>query len=135
MKAITKVMKMSKTNDLRQLIYTQLNTISGIKAVYSDVADNEAIYPHIVFTINSIDLGDSTKCDYIVDIDVWDKGTSTTIVIDLADAVECLFQDKLEPQETILPVFYLVSNKKILDEDKTIQHRLVQVQVKLNERS
>lgn len=85
-----------RTNDLKKLVQTKLKTLTT--NVYHEIADENAVYPHIVFTFRRIDLQDLSRQDYILEIDVWDKGTSTTAVDDLADSVENLLQGKNLPQ-------------------------------------
>lgn len=123
---------MSKTNDLRKLVQSRLKTVCN--NVFYEVADKESLYPHIVFSIDSIDLGDFARNDLIIEMDIWDKSTSARAIEDLADDVEELFNNANVPQETILPTFFLIDRKTILDPDKTIRHRIVRVQVQNYER-
>ena len=117
----------TKTNALKKLIQTKLKTLTT--DVYFETAVDNALYPHIVFSFRSIDLGDLSRQDYMLDVDVWDKGKSTTAVDALCDQVETLLQAQNLPQTTILPTFYLVDRKSLLDEDKQIKHRLVRFQI------
>ena len=117
----------TKTNALKKLIQTKLKTLTT--DVYFETAADNALYPHIVFSFRSIDLGDLSRQDYMLDVDVWDKGKKTTAVDALCDQVETLLQAQNLPQTTILPTFYLVDRKSLLDEDKQIKHRLVRFQI------
>ena len=121
-----------RTNDLKKLVQTKLKTLTT--NVYHELADKDAVYPHIVFTFRRIDLQDLSRQDYILEVDVWDKGTSTTAVDDLADSIENLLQGKNLPQTNILPTFYLIDRRNILDEDKSIRHRQIQFQIQNYER-
>ena len=124
-----------RTNDLKRLVQTKLKTVTA--KVYHELADDDAIYPHIVFNFRRIDLGDLARQDYILEVDVWDKLTSTnnTQQIDnLADSVEKLLQAENLPQENILPTFSLIDEQNVLDEDKQIRHRKIQFQVQNYER-
>lgn len=123
---------MSKTNELRELIKKRITTICP--NVYYEVASDEHIYPHIVFSFGTIDNGDLSRDDLYMDLDLWDKGKSAVSIEDLADQVEVLFQNQNLPQETILPTFYLIDRKSIPDEDKLIRHRLIRVQIQNYER-
>lgn len=117
----------TKTNDLKKLIQTKLKTLST--NVYYEIADDTAMYPHIVFSFRTINLEDLSRQDYILDVDVWDKGRSTTAIDALCDNIEKLLHSENLPQIYILPTFYLIDRKSILDEDKNIKHRLIRFQV------
>lgn len=118
---------MARTNDLKKLIQGKLLTLTA--NVYHEQARDDALYPHIVFAFKEVNLGDISRQDYILEIDVWDKGTLTTTVDDLADSVEDLFHTENLPQENILPTFYKIDRKAILDPDKTIKHRIIRFQI------
>jgi hypothetical protein len=117
-------MQMSKTNDLRLLIKSKLITVCS--NVYYEIADEKAMYPHIVysFTFNENDL---SRDDITIEFDVWDKSDSAVQIENLCDSIEKLFNNENSPQETILPTFYRIDRKKILDEDKAIRHRLIRI--------
>lgn len=117
----------TKTNDLKKLIQTKLKTLTT-NVFYENATDN-AMYPHVVFTFNSIDLGDLSRQDYMLNVDVWDKGKSTTAVDELCDKIEALLQGENLPQTRILPTFYLVDRRNIPDEDKQIRHRIIRFQI------
>ena len=125
-----------RTNDLKRLVQNKLKTVTA--KVYHELADDNAVYPHIVFNFRRIDLGDLSRQDYILEVDVWDKlsGTnkSTQTIDNLADSVEKLLQAENLPQDYILPTFYLIDRQNVLDEDKQIRHRKIQFQVQNYER-
>lgn len=124
-----------RTNDLKKLVQTQLKTVQqGIK-VYHEVADDTAVYPHLVFQFRRIDLNDLSRQDYVLQVDVWDRNNSTQTADNLADSVENLLQGKNLPQTNVLPTFYLIDRKTVEDEDKMIRHRQIQFQVQNYERS
>ena len=116
-----------RTNDLKKLIQTKLKTVTSL--VYHEIADEKALYPHIVFGFDRIDLEDLSRQDYVLVIDVWDKGNSTTQVDDLAESVENLLQAENLPQENILPTFYLMDEHNVRDEDKAIKHKQIRFQI------
>lgn len=122
----------TKTNDLKKLIMTQLKTLTS--NVYYEIAADNALYPHIVFSFKMINLGDLWRQDYTLDVDVWDKGQSTTRIDSLCDDIEKLLHMQNLPQTDILPTFYLIDRRSILDEDKSIKHRLVRFQIQNYER-
>ena len=121
-----------RTNDLKLLVQTKLKTVTT--KVYHEVADENAMYPHIVFNFRRIDLGDLSRQDYVLEVNVWDKSNSTQQVDNLADSVEKLLQAENLPQDHVLPTFYLIDRQSIWDEDKTIRHRRIQFQVQNYER-
>lgn len=123
---------MSRTNDLKKLIQTKLKTLAT--NVYYEIAADNALYPHVVFTFDSIDLGDLSREDYMLNVDVWDKGKSTAAIDDLCDSIENLLQAENLPQTHILPTFYLVDRRNVPDEDKAIKHRVIRFQIQNYER-
>lgn len=122
----------SRTNDLKKLITTKLKTLTT--NVFFEQATDDALYPHIVYSFRTIDLGDLARQDYILEVDVWDKGTDTTRVDALADSIEDLLQAENLPQTNILPTFYKIDRKSILDSNKSIKHRLIKFQIQNYER-
>jgi len=117
----------TRTNDLKILLKTKLNTIAT--NVFFEQATDDAIYPHIVFSFRTIDLGDLSRQDYILEVDLWDKTTDTTAIDTMADNVEDLLQGQNLPQDHILPTFYKIDRKAIIDSDKDIKHRLIRFQI------
>jgi len=117
----------TRTNELKKFLQTKLKTITN--KVYYEQADDGALYPHIVFNFRTIDLGDLSRQDYILEIDLWDKGLDTNAIDKMADDVENLLQGQNLPQTGILPTFYLYDRKSILDSDKDIKHRLIRFQI------
>lgn len=119
--------EITRTNDLKILLTTKLKTLTT--NVFFEQATDDKLYPHVVFSFRQIDLGDLWRQDYILEIDVWDKGTSTTQVDELSDKIEDLLQGENLPQDRILPTFYKMDRKSILDSDKSIKHRLIRFQI------
>jgi hypothetical protein len=111
---------------------TQLKTLTS--NVYYEIAADNALYPHIVFSFKMINLGDLWRQDYTLDVDVWDKDQSTTRIDSLCDEIEKLLHMQNLPQTDILPTFYLIDRRSIIDEDKSIKHRLVRFQIQNYER-
>lgn len=120
------------TNDLRKLIQSRLKEIC--ENVFFETADNEKLYPHIVYSYETVNLDDLNRKDYIIDINLWDKDSSAVRIEDMTDIVERVFNNQNLPQDTILPTFYKVDRKIIPDEDKKIRHRLVRILVQNYER-
>lgn len=119
--------EITRTNDLKKLIQTKLKTLTT--NVFFEQATDNALFPHIVFGFREIDLGDLSRQDYVLEVDVWDKGKSTVQVDELSDKVEDLLQAQNLPQTHILPTFYKIDRKSIIDSDKDIKHRLIRFQI------
>lgn len=117
----------TRTNDLKELVQTKLKTITT--NVYFEQAADSAMYPHIVFNFNEINLNDLSRQDYTLDVDIWTKGKNSTAIDELADKTEDLLHCQNLPQTSILPTFYKIDRKAIQDPDKSIRHRLVRFQI------
>lgn len=122
-------MASDRTNDLKKLIQTKLKT--KFDNVFFEQGQQDKMFPSAVFALRSVDLGDLARKDYILEVDVWTKGESTYTADNMTDTVCDLLQAENLPQTTILPVFYLIDSRSILDEDKEINHRLIRFQVQL----
>lgn len=123
---------MGRTNKLRKLVKSVLSDeyfiqTYGIKGVWFEAADKEKMYPHITFQFDQINTGDLYRHDLSLIIDLYDKGTSTLVVEQMADDVEDMFNAKNLPQEGILPTFYLERRNVVMDEDKMIRHRQIEI--------
>lgn len=129
-----------RTNELKKLIREQLLSLRAgfpeIADVYYKIADEKALYPHIVFEISSTqtDTMDLTGKDVLLDVNVWDRNVSSVYAEDLSDAIEDLFNKAILPQEKILPVFYCDTKTPVNDEDKQMQHYVVRFTVNYYER-
>lgn len=108
-----------RTNNLKKLIQTKLKSLNI--PVYYKRASDSAGYPHIVFTLRSINTGDLIRSDYDLEIDIWDKGKAYD-ADETADTVEELLKSKNFPTDEVLPTFYADNRKTIDDEDKAISH-------------
>ena len=121
-----------RTNDLKLLVQSKLKTVAA--NVYHEIANEKALYPHIVFNFRRLDLNDLSRQDYILEVDIWDRGDSSQRVDDLADSVENLLQAENLPQTNVLPTFYLIDRNNLPDENKEIKHRRIQFQIQNYER-
>lgn len=119
--------EVKRTNDLKKLVQEKLKTLTT--DVYFENAKPDALYPHVVFSFQRVELGDLSREDFMLDIDVWDKGLSSTAVDDMADSIEDLFQAQNLPQTNILPTFYKEYRLTVPDEDQKIRHRLIRFQI------
>lgn len=123
---------MGRTNELRKLVRTILGESSfidrhGIKEIYHEIASDDKMYPHIVFSFDDINTGDLYRHDLSLIIDIYDKSDSAYLVESIADDIEDMFNAENLPQDTILPTFYLEARRPVADEDKKIRHRQIEV--------
>lgn len=123
---------MSRTNKLRKLVKSILGESKfkakhGIKEIYYELASDNKMYPHIVFSFDGINTGDLYRHDLSLIIDIYDKSDSAYLVEQIADDVEDMFNAENLPQDTILPTFYLEARRPVIDEDKKIKHRQIEV--------
>lgn len=121
---------MNISNSLRKVVQTALSTLKntyGISEVSYRLASEDAMYPHIVFHIDSITPTDMGRNDFQIDVDIWDKGESAR-AFEIADAARELFAFWNAPQEDILPTFYDMSTGQVDDTDKTLVHVVLRIQ-------
>lgn len=117
---------MAKTKALRTIIQTRIDSI--VKSYYRK-ADKGALYPHAVYDFENIDLGDLSRDDLMLVVDLWDYGNNTTRIEELADQLEAAFNAVNLPNEEVLPTFYRAGRKPIDDEDKMINRRQLKFQI------
>lgn len=123
-----------KTNELRAKVKQMLSSVCD--RVYYEFADENAMYPHLVFTMDQQRNTADPCVNVTIDIDVWGKRGITSVVEieDLCDSIEKLFETKNHPLAESLPTFYLESTLAVIDEDKKIIHRVVRVTAQTYER-
>lgn len=115
-----------KTKELKETIQER---IDPVVSCYHRTADPDALYPYAVYNFENIDLGDLSRDDLILVVDLWDSGTDTGRIEEFADQIESLFNNVNLPGEKILPTFYRINRKPIDDEDKTIMRRQLKFQI------
>lgn len=117
---------MSKTNSLREIIQSNINSI--VKSAYRNIDDKED-FPYAVYDFENIDLGDINRDDLILLVDIWGKGNDTSNIEEITDRIDKMFNAANMPSEEVLPTFYRISRQPIDDEDKTIIHRQLKFQI------
>lgn len=123
-------MSLNISNSLRKVIQTALSSLKNtydIKEVSYRVASDDAMYPHVVYHIDSISPTDMGRHDFLLDIDVWDRGEAER-ALEITDAIRELFAFWNTPQEDILPTFYDMSSGQVDDPDRTIVHYVLRIQ-------
>lgn len=127
---------MSRTNELRKLIQTQLvglrTAYPDIKGVYYREADEKKMYPHLVYDFDGTNLEGSDREDSILNVDIFDVETKR--VENIADDVVDMFRCENLPQDVILPTFYFESRRPLPDEDRNVRHILVKFTIQNYER-
>lgn len=113
----------SKTIELRKVITSLLKEVNN--EVYYERASKDAVYPYIVYNLDTINLNNYPRDDIFITIDIWDRNKegSTTKVEILADTLEKVLNMKNKPTDKVLPTFYLENRTSIEDEDEFIKRR------------
>ena len=112
---------MSKTIELRKVITSILRKANA--EVYYENATDTALYPYIVYELESINWGTVGRDDVYLIIDIWDKNDSSLNIELITDKVEDLLNNLNAPTNLVLPTFYKESRRALQDEDKSIRHR------------
>jgi len=112
---------LSKTGELRKLIKTKLDTIMDGKTYYVS-ASAKATFPYAVFSFQSVDLGDLSRDDIELCVDVLNKATSERSIEDICDDIEALFNGANFPTAAILPTIWRQSRYPVQEDDKAIRH-------------
>ena len=115
---IREVLTISTTNELRKLVQELLKEITPL--VYYKIADEDALFPHIVHLIDRVNLIAEHRDDVSLTVDIWTKSESNAI--DMADEVEKKLNRENLPQDGILPTFFLETRITVSDDDKDISH-------------
>lgn len=110
---------MGKTQALRGAIMAQLNRTPG--ATYHKRAPKDAKFPYKVYELQRAELGDLSRDDISLVIDIWDRAVDSKAVEDIADQLESNLRAVNIPGETVFPTFFRDGRFPIEDEDKDIQ--------------
>lgn len=123
---------MERSNTLRKVIQAKLLTLG---TAFPEIAVDRISYgsrapinmfPHLVFEFTTMTPTDMGREDYVLDVHIWTKDME--LALNLQDAIVDLFSFSNDPQETILPTFYLTSAGQLEDPDKTIIHIVVRLE-------
>lgn len=120
---------MSRTADLRKLIKSRLDMVQG--GTYYVHAPDSAEFPYKTFELSTIAMGDLSRFDYAVTVDVWDNAPDPKEVEEIADELEEMLSAANLPQDHILPTFFRESRYIVEDPDKDIQHLQMNFSVQL----
>ena len=122
---------MSKTQALRALIYSLLQTLPG--QTYHRMAPDRAATPYKTFSLARIDLSDSTVDNFDLCVDLIDLSPDPKTVEGMADELEALLNVANLPQDAILPTFFRASRYPVEESDRHIQHLQLHFDVQLYE--
>lgn len=111
---------MSKTAALRGLIREQLQAVQG--ETYHKRATASAVYPYKTYQLEGINFLDSTRDDFDLVIDIWDRSPDQKTVEEIADQIERLFNVANIPRPPIYPTFFRDGRNNLDDPDKNLQH-------------
>lgn len=113
---------MSKTTALRGLISEQLRTVPG--ETYHKAATATAKYPYKTYILEGINFPDSTRDDYDLVVDIWDRSPEQDqkVIEEIADQIERLFNVANIPKPPIYATFFRDGRNNLDDPDKTLQH-------------
>lgn len=118
-------------NDLRELIKTKLSTLCN--NVYYFLADENSMFPHLVFNLARQTKYDFARDDITLDVEVFTK--SEAEAQNLADAIETMFNNLNDPQEELLPTFFVERITQVAESDKDIRHKSIEITIQNYERS
>ena len=115
--------------EIRTQIQTLLKTLHS--RVFFHVAPDNATFPYVVFDLpNSVDSG--ALENFVLDIDVWDTSTDTTILETLIDTIdESLHKKTILVTDNIGLVIYRENRLTLTDEDPRIRRRKYIYQVRI----
>ena len=88
-----------KTADLRALVTATLNQTPG--KTYYGSAVRTAVNPYKVFTLVRVDLGDLSRDDFDLCVDVYDRATDPKRVDEIADKIERFYGARSEQDATL----------------------------------
>ncbi|MBA4687246.1 MAG: hypothetical protein H2184_08830 [Candidatus Galacturonibacter soehngenii] len=122
---------MAKTKILRKHIKEILSELA--ETYYIDATEN-AKFPYICFEARRIDL-EGNKGTYILEVNIWNKGTNTSEIDDLMDDVEKkLNYYKHIDSKLQLSIYNGALRQYVEDTDKTIKRIREQFELQVYER-
>ncbi len=123
---------MSKTRALKKIIMTDLKKVCP--NVSYQIANTTNLFPHIVFNLLSTTMVDFNRDTYMIEIDVWDDKSSTEVIDNMVDDIQALFNNFNQPNNDILPTFFIEGIRDISDADKTIKRKQLTIECQLYEK-
>lgn len=115
-------MRVSKTLNLRKALQKELKTIT--ENVFYEEAINGASYPYVVYELEGI------QENYQLEVNVYDKGTSTSRVETLADDIATHFGRYIYRDEEQSFTTYINTRNIVREEDNTLKRRRLLIDIK-----
>lgn len=116
------------TNELCAQIKINLEKV--LNNVYRSKADEDAMYPHAVFSITgpTPDNDWSSKKVYELIIDVYTKDDEPR-ANELMDEIIEIFSYLYDESNEVLASYFFKNAQPIIDEDKTINHKQIKYEI------
>ncbi len=110
---------MSRTEDLKKFLTRELKTIC--ENVCYQQASDDIPFPYIVYDLShkQYEVGKG----YSIEINIWDRSTSTKNVEMIADDTEYLFDDTIYNENTFTASIDLNTRNTVEDSDKRLKRR------------
>lgn len=116
------------TNEVRRVVESRLQEIKtryNIAEISYRKANDDAMFPHVVFLFSNIVPLEHGRDDYTVDVHVFTRDDRSAW--EIGDAVADLFSFWNAPQSAVLPTFYEANVFQVEDTDHDIAHVVVRI--------
>ena len=119
---------MTRTEAIRKIVQSKITSLRY--TAYADEAPDGAVYPYVVYNINSFSFLDA-RDDIVLDIDIWDSYPNYSRVEEMADNIEAEFTGDAVYSSTsiVLPQFFRYIRTKVPDTDKKIKRINLKVDI------
>lgn len=118
-------MKIIKIRNDIQALLSSINP-----EIYYEVADNDVVYPHVVFDlVNSTD--DGTMERFVLEIDGWDDNKDTTELETLMSEIDQALHRRTVVIDEISLTFYRENRLTVRDPNPNLRRRQYSYQVRV----
>lgn len=102
--------------------------------VYNEVANQNAIFPYVVFNIVTSSITEKNREDVIIEIDIWDyvkDGYDAVLNVELlTNKIDKFLKNNRHNDEESVFIFQKINRLSLPDEDKNIKRRQLRYVVK-----
>ena len=105
--------------ELKRIIKKQIDPISPLAL---DVMPQANVFPHVVMHI-TMDMVKEGLHNIVVDFDVWDKGSSTKNIDEIAEKIESKLDRLHLTEKGISAAIYHVSTNNVIDTDSSVRRK------------